>query len=139
MPSPVATVKKYWLIFRICLLMGMIRLALKWVTLPNILACLQPKKISETKDEAFAQKLAYFTDQLLRIFPANPRGNCLPRSLMLFRLARLQGFPVVFHCGVRRDASDLVGHAWLTLHDQPFLEPTKEHEQMVKTVSFPTE
>lgn len=139
MPSPISTVKKYWLIFRIFLLMGMIRLALKWVALLNILTWLHPSKISETRDTAYVEKLAYFTDQLLRIFPANPKGDCLPRSLILFRLARLQGFPVVFHCGVRRYASELVGHAWLTLHDQPFLERTRQHEQMVKTVSFPTQ
>jgi len=114
------------------------KLALKWVTLLNILAWLQPKNISATKDEPYVQKLAYFTDQLLRIFPGNPRGNCLPRSLMLFRLARLQGFPVVFHCGVRRDASELVGHAWLTLQEEPFLERSRQHERMVKTVSFPS-
>ena len=120
--------------------MAIIRLALKWVALLDILAWLQPsKKKSETQDEPYVQKLANFTDELLKIFPANPKGNCLPRSLMLFRLARLQGLPVVFHCGVRRDASELVGHAWLTLHDQPFLERTKQHERMVKTVSFSAE
>ncbi len=91
------------------------------------------------KDEHYIAKMANYTDALLGIFPANPKGNCLPRSLILFRLARLQGFPVVFHCGVRRSEEGLDGHAWLTLFNKPFLEPSNQHEEMVKTVTFPTQ
>ena len=114
-----------------------VRLALKLVKLTSILAWLQPVTCSGGKDEKYVAKLANYTDRLLQIFPANPKGNCLPRSLILFRLARLQGFPVVFHCGVRRSEAGLDGHAWLTLLEQPFLENSRQHEEMVTTVSFP--
>ena len=79
-------------------------------------------------------------DRFLGMFPANPRGNCLPRSLMLFRLARLQwlsrGYSIV---GVRRSDTELDGHAWLSLDGHPFLEHTRQHEHMAKTVTFPAE
>jgi hypothetical protein len=107
------------------------------VKLTRILAWLQPATCSSGKDTQYITKLAGYTDRLLQIFPANPKGNCLPRSLILFRFARQQGFLVVFHCGVRRSEFGLDGHAWLTLRDEPFLENSRQHEEMVKTVSFP--
>lgn len=116
-----------------------IRLALKLVKLGSLLAWLQPATCSGRKDEQYIARMADRTDHLLRIFPANPKGNCLPRSLILFRIARLEGLPVVFHCGVRRSEFGLDGHAWLTLNEQPFLEKSRQHEAMVKTVSFPAE
>ncbi len=116
-----------------------IRLALKSVKLTSLLVWLQPATCSAGQDEKYIVKMAGYTDYLLRIFPANPKGNCLPRSLILFRIARLEGLPVVFHCGVRRSELGLDGHAWLTLHEQPFLEKSRQHEAMVKTVSFPAE
>ena len=116
-----------------------IRLALKLVKLTSLLTWLQPATCSGGKDEKYIAKMAGYIDRLLGIFPANPKGNCLPRSLILFRIARLEGLPVVFHCGVRRSELGLDGHAWLTLLEQPFLENTRQHETMVKTVSFPAE
>ncbi len=114
-----------------------IRFALKFVKLTTLLAWLQPRIGSGREDEECVAKMAYYTDALLGMFPANPKGNCLPRSLILFRLARLEGFPVVFHCGVSRSGSGLDGHAWLTHIEQPFLENSSQHQSMVKTISFP--
>jgi hypothetical protein len=81
--------------------------------------------------------LAYYTDRWLTIFPYNVKGNCFPRSLTLYRLARRHGCHVQFHCGVAKIGETLAGHAWLTLDGKPFLEPADQWRRFTVTFSFP--
>ncbi len=129
--------KRNFLLLQIFGLMILVRIALKIWKLPRVLSWLQPERCVGPQDETYLRDLAYYTDRFLNIFPANPRGNCLPRSLMLFRMARQQGFPVVFHCGVRKTEEGLDGHAWLSLKGQPFLEKTRQYQEMATTVTYP--
>ncbi len=48
-------------------------------------------------------------------------GACLIISLLQYRLLRGHGFPVVFHCGVRRAEGRIQGHAWLVHDGRPIL------------------
>lgn len=68
-------------------------------------------------------RLAWAVDGWLRRL-RHPRP-CLPRSAALSLLLRRSGRPVVLHCGVHRgEAGGLLrGHAWLSLHGRPYLEP----------------
>jgi hypothetical protein len=47
------------------------------------------------------------------------------------------GYPVVFHCGVRKELSNLDGHAWLTLDHQPFHETGQYWQDFIVTFSYP--
>ncbi|MDR4493832.1 MAG: lasso peptide biosynthesis B2 protein [Nitrospirales bacterium] len=127
---------------KITTLMVLIRLGLRWLQLPKLLHYLQYLQSSRRSDsENFPefQRVVYYTDRILRAFPYNEKGNCLPRSLMLYVLAPRYGYPVKFHCGVRKTETGLDGHAWLTLKGQPFWESSWGTVGMVETFSYPND
>lgn len=128
---------KYWNVLLIGLLILWVRLLLRLTSLPVVLATLSSGSAMGTPDEAEIRKLTYYVDRWLRLFPYNQKGNCFPRSLALYRLARRRGYPVRFHCGVRKDLSGLEGHAWLTLESQTFHEPGTLWRDFTVTFSYP--
>ena len=132
-----AQVNKYWNVFQTGLLVLWIRLLLCLTSLPVVLATLSSGSVTGTPDEAEIKKMAYYVDRWLRLFPYNQKGSCFPRSLALYRLARRRGYPVRFHCGVRKDTSGLEGHAWLTLETQVFHEPGTLWRDFTITFSYP--
>lgn len=114
-----------------------VRLGLRVASLPRVLKWLHRDHVSPVQDLAILTHLAYYTDGWLRLFPANPKGNCLPRAVALYRLARSHGFPVRFQCGIRRHGEQLDGHAWLLAENGALLEPTDQWKQFSVTFSFP--
>jgi len=92
------------------------------------------------RDPAMMQKTAGFIDSLLRYRVFRRYGVCLLRSLVLFRFLRLQGWPVEIHFGVRRlsdDITDITGHSWLVLDQEPFLEEECQQDAYTTTFSYP--
>lgn len=132
-----AQVDKYWNVFQAGLLVLWVRLLLRLASLPVVLATLSSGSVMRTADEAGIRKLTYYVDQWLRLFPYNQKGNCFPRSLALYWLANRRGYPVRFHCGVRKDPSGLEGHAWLTLESQTFHEHGTFWRDFTVTFSYP--
>jgi hypothetical protein len=142
-----------WLALRILGLLILIRLLIRLVKLETLLrwltrdssrlpapgarlgpSCRAPGAGSWEPDW---EKAARYTDAFLRRMSFPLPGQCLPRALTLHYLARRSGLPVQFHCGVRRDGDRLQGHAWLTLHGQPFLEPQDPEGTFAVTFTFP--
>jgi hypothetical protein len=123
--------KKYWLVFRVALVLLKIRLALRLLSLPRVLTSLSPVGVTKVSNEGAMDDLVYYIDRWLEILPYNRKGNCFPRSLTLYWFARRSGYPVRFHCGIRKEASKLDGHAGLTLEGRPF------HETV--TFSYPSD
>ncbi len=130
-------VSQYWLIGQVALLLFVVRMTMLWMCLPSLLGWLHVIRVSSVKDFQTLKDVAYYTDRLLALFPVNERGNCLPRSLVLYRFAKRYGLPVRFHCGVRWVEKELTGHAWLTLEGEAFLEPNRQWEHFDVTYSFP--
>jgi hypothetical protein len=130
-------IQKLSLATRITILMIFIRFGLRWLPLPKLLSLLNPSQNSRAKNLQIIQRAASYTDLILRWFPYNTKGNCLPRSLILFVFANRYGYPVKFHCGIRRGETGLDGHAWLTFNGQVFLESTRQCMGMVETYSYP--
>ena len=130
-------VKKYWIVLRVGVVVSWIRLLLRRKSLPLVLGRLNPLVMTESLDEAVMRDLAYYVDRWLQLFPYNKKGNCFPRSLALYWFARQLGYPVSFHCGVRKEVSSLDGHAWLTLDCQPFHEPGQHWQCFTVTFSYP--
>lgn len=114
-----------------------VRLLLRFKTLPQVLDRLGSRSRKETPDDAVMRAMVYYVNRWLQLFPYNKRGNCFPRSLAIYRFARQRGYPVQFHCGVRREATGLDGHAWLTLDGQPFHEPGTHWQYFTVTFSYP--
>lgn len=129
-------IRKYWKIFRIGILVLEIRLLLKFMSLPRVLSMLEPLSVKPCDEEGTEDSL-YYIDRWLGLFPYNPKGNCFPRSLALYRIARRAGYPVAFHCGVRKEGGKLDGHAWLMLDDRPFHEPSGYWRAFTVTFSYP--
>lgn len=129
--------RKYWLIGQAVLLLIVVRMMISRVRLPSMLECLDVINISNVKKMDSLTEVSYYTDRLLSIYPVNERGNCLPRSLVLYVFAKRFGFPVQFHCGVQWVQHELIGHAWLTLDGEAFCEPTRQWEHFDVTYSFP--
>ena len=136
-PIGFSLVRKYWTILRVGVVLLQIRIALRFQTLPNVLDQVRPLSTQAKPDDAEMRILAYYVDRWLRLFPYNTRGNCFPRALALYRFARQLGYPVRFHCGVRREAGGLDGHAWVTLDLEAFHEPGTHWQYFTVTFSYP--
>jgi hypothetical protein len=57
-----------------------------------------------------------------RLFPRNPDGDCLLRSLALYHAIRRQGWPARFVSGLRREGDVVQGHAWVELDGRVLTE-----------------
>ena len=114
-----------------------VRLGLRVATLPQVLRWLHRDPMPPVQDLVTLTELACYTDHWLGLFPANQKGNCFPRAVALYRLARTHGFPVRFQCGVQRQGAQLDGHAWLLMDNRAFLESTSQWEHFAVTFSFP--
>lgn len=132
-----AQVDKYWNVLQTGLLVLWVRFLLRLTSLPIVLNQLSRGSKMGNPDDAEMKKMAYYVDRWLQLFPYNQKGNCFPRSLALYRLARRRGFPVRFHCGIRKGTSGLEGHAWLTLESKTFHEPGMFWRDFTVTFSYP--
>ncbi len=130
--------RKYRLIAQTGVMVTAVRVLTRLATLPRVLGWLHRAPLSPQPNRTRLDDAAYYTDRWLTLFPANPKGNCFPRSLTLYWFARRFGFPVRFHCGVQRNGQVLDGHAWLSLNGTAFLEPSRHWEGFAVTVSFPS-
>jgi transglutaminase superfamily protein len=125
------------LVVHVAGLLLLLRLLLFCVKLKTLIRWLDAGPSARSLDPATLAEAARYTDALLARFSFPTRGNCLPRSLVIFHLARWWGLPVRFHCGIRRDGERLQGHAWLSLQGEPFLEANNPEENYVVTFSYP--
>ncbi|MCS6306508.1 MAG: lasso peptide biosynthesis B2 protein [Nitrospira sp.] len=130
-------VKKYWTLLGVGLVVLWVRLLLRSKSLPLVLDRVTPHSMSRRPDDAVMEDVAYYVDRWLELFPYNRKGNCFPRSLALYWFAKRSGYPVRFQCGVRKDASHLDGHAWLTLDRLPFHETGLHWQRYTVTFSYP--
>lgn len=135
----ISLARKYWTILRVGVVVLRIRLALRFRTLPKVLEQISSLAPHAEPDDAGMTILTSYVDRWLRLFPYNKRGNCFPRAVTLYRFARQRGYPVQFHCGVRREAAGLDGHAWLTLDSEPFHEPGTHWQYFTVTFSYPSD
>ncbi|SPP66705.1 conserved hypothetical protein [Nitrospira lenta] len=136
-PMMKRVVRKYRMVLQVAAVVSWIRLRLRGESLPAVLKRLNPGALSGRPDPARFEDLVYYVDCWLRLFPYNAKGNCFPRSLALYWFATRSGYPVSFHCGVRKDGAGLDGHAWLMLDRQPFHEPGQHWQRFTVTYSFP--
>jgi hypothetical protein len=128
---------KYWMVAGAGLLLCTVRLLLRWRSLPQVLDVLNRAAGTVRRDIATLEPRIYYVDRWLEVFPYNTKGNCFPRALALYWLARRVGCPVRFCCGIKREDAKLDGHAWLTLDQKPFHELSEQWRQYTVTFSYP--
>ncbi len=59
-------------------------------------------------------------------------GNCLDRSLLLYRLVSETGADAALVMGVRRDGADVKGHAWVELDGRPFRDDSARNFEPIQ-------
>ena len=104
--------------------------------LPGLLASLTPARALDEPDSTRRYHLARAAVHLSRLLPANPRGDCLVRSLTIYSELRRQGWPVSFVSGVRRDGGAVVGHAWVELDGRVIPELGEPENRNLYHVNF---
>ena len=71
----------------------------------------------------------------------SPLGICLRRSLLRYHFLRAANVPVVIVFGARlksqQEGGGLGGHAWLTLHGQPYFENPGDYEGFAAMYVYP--
>ncbi len=104
-----------WDIATVLPLLARVRRALRHRDVRQVLASLTPRVAPTTRSTPRRRwrtvRAIHWACKLLPIGPAE--GNCLPRALAMYAALRRQGWNVAFVSGVRRDATGLVGHAWI--------------------------
>jgi hypothetical protein len=104
--------REWALLVHVAVLLAAIRRLLPLMALPAVLERLTPRRSSA--DPTSLDMGVVYADALLARMPIGKRGDCLPRSLVIYHLGRRAGMPVQLHCGVRRSGAGLEGHAWCT-------------------------
>jgi hypothetical protein len=130
-------IRKHWNIFRMGLLVLRVRVMMRFLALPRLLSILEPRNL-QLQQRGEIEDLLYYIDRWLQLFPYNVKGNCFPRSLSLYWIARRAGYPVSFHCGIRKEGGALDGHAWLVLDNRPFHEVGRNWQLFTMTFSYPS-
>lgn len=115
----------------------LIRFALQVMSLPQLLRWLTCNPVAGEPVQETMEDVVYYVDRWLALFPYNPKGNCFPRALTLYRFARRCGLAVQFRCGVMKLNQRLEGHAWLMLDGRDFMEPSRYWQFFTVTVAFP--
>jgi hypothetical protein len=90
-----------------------------------------------------ATEIRRLTDAVAAWHLVSPVGICLRRSLLRYYFLRRAGLPVVIVFGARikptTEGGGIGGHAWLTLHGQPYFESSRNYQGFAVMVVFPKE
>jgi hypothetical protein len=102
--------------------------------LPEALCSLTPTATSSSMDP---ETIRQIVDAITAFGAGRPLGICLRRSLLRYHFLRRANLPVVVHFGARRLDQGLGGHAWLTLHGQPYHEKPEHYQAYALMYTFP--
>jgi len=104
--------------------------------LPALMAQLTPPAAAPAAPPNEIRRLA---DAVAAWQVRSPLGLCLRRSLLRYYFLRQAGLPVVIIFGARlkSDAAGIGGHAWLTLHGQPYHESPADYRGFTEMYSYP--
>jgi hypothetical protein len=122
---------------RVAITVIAIKLGLRWVALPTLMHWLTPRRRSKSRDPDVLEREIRYTNATLCRLPGRGRLACLPRSLALYRLARLRGIEARLHCGVRREGDGIVGHAWVTVDGAALLATDDDDAEWKETFTYP--
>jgi hypothetical protein len=122
---------------RVAITVVAVKLGLRWVALPRLMRWLTPRRRSKSRNAAMLEREIRYTNETLSRLPSRGMMSCLPRSLALYRLARLRGIDARLHCGVRRHGEGIVGHAWVTVDGAALLETDDQTGEWTETFTYP--
>lgn len=95
------------------------------ISLPK-LARLASPNAERTPDRELERESAAVVARLFRGVPRDGRGNCLERSLVLYRFLSLAGADPKLVVGMGHGGTRFVGHAWVVVEDEVVLDSRDE-------------
>ncbi len=116
------SLRDLWLALRVLVLLIKLRVQLRFVELPLLLARIAPTGAPDDPDGDRLARVRAIVDGWIWRLPEIRTRPCLVRSVLLWRFARRAGLPVEVTIGVRKQDGRVQGHSWLTLDGEPYLE-----------------
>jgi len=104
--------------------------------LPWLESLLRPQKTRPTPNPIKIRQIVTYTDRALRLGWPLIRPGCLTRGLTLYYFLRRAGLDVTLAFGVANPRSAVVGHCWLVLDGQPYLERTSPAGRFTEVYRF---
>ena len=102
------------------------------LSLPTLVGLMSRRASAERSDDV-EHRIVHTVGRIYRMRRA---GTCLERSLLAYRyLAGASADPQLV-VGVRREARDVVGHAWVLVDGRPLYESSVALESFVPVVAF---
>ncbi len=113
-------------------------LLVRLLPLPRLLALLDPGAGRRSESRVPPARLVALVRALLGRRRQRPAG-CLTRSLVLFRLLRQAGCPVVVRFGVAKEGGALSGHCWLEQDGVAVAEEADPRQAFRAIYSYPAD
>jgi hypothetical protein len=102
------------------------------VSLPTLVSLMSRRAVA-TRSDAVERRIVHSVGHIYRM---RRPGTCLERSLLAYRyLAGASADPQLV-VGVRREARDVIGHAWVLVDGRPLFESSVALESFVPVVAF---
>ncbi|MDD3627057.1 MAG: lasso peptide biosynthesis B2 protein [bacterium] len=120
------TINRFFLTLQVIILITYVNLVLGRINFQKLVICLRPADFrvennsNELRDKifSFVYKVLYTSLFGYLIF----RPTCLKKSLVLYRIFRLYGFPVELNIGVKKVHGNLEAHSWISYRKLPIYE-----------------
>ena len=127
---------RVWLLVRMATWVVILSGLVKVLTLPRALRIVATDVRMNSNDDVDVNDLSSAIDALLGLDMWMFTPKCWKRATVLHRYLALNGIATSIVFGVRKEANELRGHAWLQADGRPFLESEKPLYNI--TYSFPS-
>ena len=127
---------RVWLLVRMATWVVILSGLVKVLALPNALRLVATDVRTKPKNHVDINGLSSAIDALLGLDVWMFTPKCWKRATVLHRYLALSGIGTSIVFGVRKEADELKGHAWLQADGRPFLE--SEQPLYTITYSFPS-
>jgi hypothetical protein len=98
---------------------------------------LEPARLPAPLSMSGAREVAAQVDQVLRAGRPLLRSGCMVQGIARYYFLRRAGVQVALCFGIGSQAGSFVGHCWLDLNGEPFLEQTDPRLRFTEMYRFP--
>jgi hypothetical protein len=134
--SLITTPTDGWLALRMVGWRAVLPLLKRRLSLGRLVRLMHAGGKSHSPPEELQARIAELARVVYRSQHFSRRGNCLERSLVMYRYLSAAGADPELVVGMRRGEDALRGHAWVSVHGNPIEEPPDSLEGLVQIVAF---
>ncbi len=127
-----------FLILRITGFLLALPVLIRFNSIQDVVGRITPEKTGVIRSPLTLDRVLYLCDRVLRIFQRHRyKYSCLKRCLLFYHFLRYYQVAVKINFGVKWLDAGLTGHSWLTLDNEPYLEPPGKPDQFTHFFSLP--